>query len=108
VKNGVDIIIPSARLGWLPVSDGTVGLAGTVTSVIGIVDTYVKHNSTVQHRDNALEAFSSNRTALHHCEREFGAMCSDACGRKRACKLNRVLCVVYVALLLYFSWPKSK
>jgi len=42
VKNGVDIIIPSARLGWLPVSDGTVGLAGTVTSIIGIVDTWPK------------------------------------------------------------------
>jgi hypothetical protein len=40
LKNGVDIIIPSARLGWLPVSDGTVGLAGTITSVIGIVDTW--------------------------------------------------------------------
>lgn len=42
VKNGVDILIPSARLGWLPISDGTVGLAGTVTSVIGIVDTWPK------------------------------------------------------------------
>lgn len=40
VKNGVDIIIPCARLGWLPVSDGTVGIAGTITSVIGIVDTW--------------------------------------------------------------------
>jgi len=40
VKNGVDLIIPSARLGWLPVSDGTVGLAGTITSVIGIYDTW--------------------------------------------------------------------
>jgi len=40
LKNGVDLVIPSARLGWLPVSDGTVGLAGTVTSVIGIYDTW--------------------------------------------------------------------
>lgn len=40
VKNGVDIIIPSARLGWLPVSDGTVGIAGTITSVIGIYDSW--------------------------------------------------------------------
>lgn len=42
VKNGVDLVIPCARLGWLPVSDGTVGLAGTVTSVIGIIDTWPK------------------------------------------------------------------
>jgi hypothetical protein len=32
--------IPAARLGWLPVSDGTVGLAGTITSCIGIYDTW--------------------------------------------------------------------
>jgi len=42
VKNGTDIIIPAARLGWLPVSDGTVGLAGTVTSIIGIIDSWPK------------------------------------------------------------------
>lgn len=40
VKNSVDAIIPAARLGWLPVSDGTVGIAGTITSVIGIMDTW--------------------------------------------------------------------
>lgn len=35
VKNGIDIIIPSARLGWLPVSDGntkTARMAPTVSS----------------------------------------------------------------------------
>jgi hypothetical protein len=42
VKNGIDLIIPSARLGWLPVSDGTVGLAGSITSIIGIIDTWPK------------------------------------------------------------------
>jgi len=36
--------IPSTRLGWLPLSDGTIGLAGTVTSVIGIMDTWPKAN----------------------------------------------------------------
>lgn len=40
LKNACDIVIPSARLGWLPVSDGTVGIAGTITSVIGIRDTW--------------------------------------------------------------------
>ena len=40
VKNATDLIIPSARLGWLPVSDGTVGLAGTLTSLIGIKETW--------------------------------------------------------------------
>jgi hypothetical protein len=39
VKNGIDLIIPSARLGWIPVSDGTVGLAGAITSIIGMIDT---------------------------------------------------------------------
>lgn len=42
VKSGVDIMIPASRLGWLPISDGTVGLAGTVTSIIGIHDTWPK------------------------------------------------------------------
>ena len=40
IKNGTDLIIPAARLGWAPVSDGTVGLAGTLTSLIGIYSTY--------------------------------------------------------------------
>jgi hypothetical protein len=31
-KNGTDLVIPSARLGWINVSDGIVGLAGTITS----------------------------------------------------------------------------
>lgn len=42
VKNGLDMIIPAQRLGWVPVSDGTVGLCGTITSVIGIIDTWPK------------------------------------------------------------------
>jgi hypothetical protein len=42
VKNSIDLIIPSARLGWLDVSDTVVGLAGTLTSFIGIYDTYPK------------------------------------------------------------------
>lgn len=40
IKNGVDIILPAGRLGWLPVSDGTMGIAGTITSIIGIRDTW--------------------------------------------------------------------
>lgn len=40
VKNAVDLIIPTARLKWIDVSDLAVGLAGTFTSVIGIIDTY--------------------------------------------------------------------
>jgi len=40
IKSGTDSIIPAARLGWLPVSDGVVGVAGTITSVIGIYDTW--------------------------------------------------------------------
>jgi len=40
IKNSVDMVIPAARLSWLPVSDGTVGLAGTVTSIIGAYDTW--------------------------------------------------------------------
>jgi peroxin-11B len=40
VKNGIDLIIPSQRLGWVGISDGVVGVAGTITSVIGIYDTY--------------------------------------------------------------------
>ena len=32
IKNTTDLIIPAARLGWLNVSDGIVGLAGTITS----------------------------------------------------------------------------
>jgi len=39
-KSLLDIIIPAARLEWLPVSDGVVGLAGTITSVMGIYDTW--------------------------------------------------------------------
>lgn len=40
LKNTTDLIIPSARLGWINVSDGIVGLAGTITSFIGIYDTF--------------------------------------------------------------------
>jgi len=40
VKNGLDLVIPAARLQWLNISDGTVGIAGSITSVIGIYDTY--------------------------------------------------------------------
>jgi len=42
LKNGVDIVIPAARLEWLPVSDAVVGVAGTITSIIGIRDTWPK------------------------------------------------------------------
>ena len=40
VKNGTDLIIPAARLGWIDASGQTVGLAGTITSLIGIWQTY--------------------------------------------------------------------
>ena len=42
VKNGLDMVIPAARLGWINVSDGTVGIAGSITSAIGIYDTWPK------------------------------------------------------------------
>jgi peroxin-11B len=42
VKNGTDLIIPAARLKWVDVSEGTVGLAGTITSVMGMYSTYPK------------------------------------------------------------------
>jgi len=40
IKGSVDAVIPAQRLAWLPVSDGTVGLAGAITSVIGAYDTW--------------------------------------------------------------------
>jgi hypothetical protein len=40
IKNGIDMIIPAQRLQWVPVSDGTAGLAGAITSCIGIYDTW--------------------------------------------------------------------
>ena len=40
LKNGTDLVIPAARLGWIDASQQTVGLAGTVTSLIGIWQTY--------------------------------------------------------------------
>jgi hypothetical protein len=40
IKNSLDIAIPVQRLGWVDISDGVVGLAGTITSFIGIYDTY--------------------------------------------------------------------
>ena len=40
LKNGVDMVIPAARLEWLPVSDAVVGVAGTITSIIGIRDSW--------------------------------------------------------------------
>ena len=40
VKNGTDLVIPAARLGWIDASGQTVGLAGTITSLIGIYQTY--------------------------------------------------------------------
>ena len=36
VKNGADLLIPSARLGLVRLSDGTVGLAGVVSSMAGL------------------------------------------------------------------------
>jgi len=42
VKNSLDMVIPAQRLQWLPVSDGTAGVAGTITSIIGIQDTWPK------------------------------------------------------------------
>lgn len=42
IKSSIDILIPSARLDYLPLSDGVVGLAGSVTSVIGMMDTWPK------------------------------------------------------------------
>jgi hypothetical protein len=40
VKGMLDVWIPVARLEWLPISDLTVGVCGTLTSCIGINDTW--------------------------------------------------------------------
>jgi hypothetical protein len=40
VKNFLDLWIPVARLDWLPISDLQVGVCGTLTSFIGIYDTW--------------------------------------------------------------------
>jgi peroxin-11B len=40
LKNGLDLIIPAQRLGWVNVHDGIVGCCGTITSIMGIQDTY--------------------------------------------------------------------
>jgi len=40
VKNSVDSVIPAQRLQWLPISDLWAGVAGTITSIIGIQDTW--------------------------------------------------------------------
>ena len=40
LKSGLDIVVPMQRLGWLNVSDGVVGLCGTITSIMGIYDTW--------------------------------------------------------------------
>jgi peroxin-11B len=39
-KSGLDIIVPMQRLEWLNVSDGWVGFCGTLTSLMGIYDTF--------------------------------------------------------------------
>ena len=40
VKSLLDIMVPIARLEWLPINDGIVGVSGTITSCMGIYDTY--------------------------------------------------------------------
>ncbi|KAI9488605.1 peroxisomal biogenesis factor 11 [Zychaea mexicana] len=36
VQDVVDIIIPSGNLGWLPVDEGVIGLAGAITSLMAV------------------------------------------------------------------------
>lgn len=40
IKSAIDLVIPVQRLQWLPFSDSTAGVAGTITSIIGIMDTF--------------------------------------------------------------------
>lgn len=38
----IDLIIPLSMLGWINVSPGTVGLAGTITSIMGATSLFPK------------------------------------------------------------------
>ena len=40
IKSSLDIVVPIARLEWLPINDGIVGVCGTITSLMGIYDTF--------------------------------------------------------------------
>ncbi|KAG0173614.1 Peroxisomal membrane protein PMP27 [Apophysomyces sp. BC1034] len=44
VLDAVDIVIPSANLGWLPVDEGVVGIAGMITSAMAMHTQWVKLN----------------------------------------------------------------
>jgi len=45
-KNSVDILLPANRLEYITLSDGTVGLAGTITSLVGFYDQWQKVNGS--------------------------------------------------------------
>jgi len=40
VKNGLDIWIPATRLEFVNFNGGTVGLIGTITSIIGLYQSF--------------------------------------------------------------------
>lgn len=40
VQDAIDLLIPLSITGWLPLSSGTVGLAGTITSLMGAWSIY--------------------------------------------------------------------
>ncbi|KAF7729453.1 Peroxisomal membrane protein PMP27 [Apophysomyces ossiformis] len=44
VLDAVDIIIPSGNLGWLPVDEGVIGIAGMITSLMAMRNQWVKLN----------------------------------------------------------------
>lgn len=42
LSDGCDLMIPGSALGWAELDDGLVGLAGTVSSLIGVMTTWNK------------------------------------------------------------------
>jgi len=43
VQDMIDLIIPLSLMGWISVSPGTVGLAGSITSLMGALSLYPKN-----------------------------------------------------------------
>ncbi len=41
-KNSIDLLLPSTRLDYIQLEDGYVGIAGTITSIIGFYDQWQK------------------------------------------------------------------
>lgn len=43
IQDMIDLIIPLTLMGWISVSPGTVGLAGSITSLMGALSLYPKN-----------------------------------------------------------------